>query len=165
MKKVLANFILTSVFILALRFYSSAETFSLYSSLDDSSNQAKVLADLMVNDQDYDPFDQYVIFRAGDNDYRCYFGKSISGNVVGYRYQQANYGQPATITRLKSSNINITSNGYIYCGNVSGSARMATAATHNFQFLVPILLIMVIIILIFRTFRKKFNMKVGSYNV
>lgn len=64
----------------------SAETVQLYASVDDSNSTVNLLGDVMRNDPAYDPYNQYAILRAGERDYRVYFGRDISKSSICYTY-------------------------------------------------------------------------------
>ena len=74
---------------------ASAETVQLYASVDDSNSTINLLGDVMRNDPAYDPYNQYAILRAGERDYRVYFGKDISKSSICYTYTPSAYNVQA----------------------------------------------------------------------
>lgn len=141
--------------LLIFSFNAAAETVSLYANLDDSSSQANLLADLMVNDPDYDPADQYNIVRVGQYDYRCYFGKDLeNGDIICLQYQPSYQQTPSRISRYSVNSLYIIQNGYYFTGNTPGSARSQIVEEFNFKQIVIIGISAIVILFGFKTFRK-----------
>ena len=143
-----------------------ADSVSLYANIDDSSSQCNILIDAMKNDPGYDPYNEFVVLRAGERDYRIYFGKDVlNGFTIYYKLTPA-YGQtPASLVRGSSNGLNITKNGYYYVGNIEGSLASSQAETYKMGFIIMVAAIVIIILILFKIFRKGSGAKVKYYKV
>lgn len=166
MIKKLSFFIITIVFVCALSITVYADTVSLYGNIDDSNNVCNLLVDAMRNDSNYDPFNEYAVVRAGEFDYRIYFGEKLSNSdLVYYMYIPASYGSQARIQRGTASSLNINSNGFYYVGNTSGSLASASAENYKAGIVVSVAVIVIVFFVIFRIFRKTEGNKAHYYKV
>lgn len=148
------------------RIYAFADTVTLYANIDDSSNTANMLVDVMRNDAAYDPYNEFAVVRAGEYDYRVYFGKKLSGSdLVYYRYTPSTYGSPASIQRGTARSLSINKNGYYYVGNTEGALASAAAENYKVGAVVSIAVVVIVFFVIFRTFRKTQGNKVHYYKV
>lgn len=144
----------------------SSETVSLYGSVDDSNSTVNLLSDIMVNDQAYDPLDDYVILRVGQYDYRAYFSSDLDGDeIICLQYTPAYQYTPAQLSRYSVNNLEIIRNGYIYAGNTPGSARSSSVSQFNFQQIVIFSVVFIIILIGFHFFRKRFRTQVRGYDL
>lgn len=151
MIKIILSIILIFVFSVS----AHAETISLYASVDDSSGSVNMLGDLMRNDPEYDPFNEYVICRTGERDYRLYFGKDLDEFSICYIYQTSAYNVPATLSRRSvNDGLNINKNGYWYVGNIDGSLASQSIDTYKTNYVLVVLLIVITLFVIFKVFRR-----------
>ena len=154
------------IFIFFSIFPAFADTVSLYSNIDDSNNVCNLLVDAMRNDSQYDPYNEYAVVRAGEFDYRIYFGKDLSGSdLVYYKYTPQSYGISASIQRGTASSLSITKNGYYYVGNTEGALASASAENYKAGIVVSAAVIVLVFFVIFRTFRKTEGNKAHYYKV
>lgn len=143
-----------------------ADTVTLYGNIDDSSNTANILVDVMRNDSSYDPYNEYAVVRAGEYDYRVYFGKKLSGSdLVFYRYTPSTYGSAASIQRGTANSLTINRNGYYYVGNTEGALASASAENYKVGVVITVAVVVIVFFVIFRTFRKTEGNKVHYYKV
>lgn len=143
-----------------------ADNVSCYGNIDDSNNICNMLTDAMQNDTKYDPFNQYVVLRAGEYDYRCYFGKDLSkSDLVCYRYIPSTYGTPASLSRSLVSSLTIINNGYYYVGNVPGSLASANSENYKVGVVVSLSIVAILFFVIFRFFRKSEGNRVSYYKI
>lgn len=134
---------------------ASAETVQLYASVDDSNSTVNLLGDVMRNDPAYDPYNQYAILRAGERDYRVYFGKDISKSSICYIYTPSYYNVQASIDRrIVSSGLNISKQGYWFVGNIDGSLASSSIDNYNSNYILGVVLLVVAVFLIFKIFRR-----------
>lgn len=143
-----------------------ADTVSLYANIDDSSSQCNLLIDAMRSDQAYDPYNEYAVVRAGEYDYRIYFGEDLNGSqLVFYRYQPSRQGIPASLTRGTASNLNINNNGYYFVGNIPGALASAQAEQYKLGAVITVVGIVILILILFKLFRKSEGRKAKYYSV
>ena len=154
------------IFIIFSIFPAFADTVSLYSNIDDSNNVCNLLVDAMRNDAQYDPYNEYAVVRAGEFDYRIYFGKDLSGSdLVYYRYIPQSYGISASIQRGTASSLSITKNGYYYVGNTEGALASASAENYKLGAVISIAVVVILFFVLFRFFRKSEGNKAHYYKV
>lgn len=143
---------------------ASAETVQLYASVDDSNNTVNLLGDVMRNDPAYDPFNQFAILRAGERDYRCYFGKDISKSSICYVYTSSAYNVPASIDRrIVSSGLNISKRGYWFVGNIDGSLASSSIDNYNSNYILGVVLLVLAVFFIFKIFRRHKSVSSSRY--
>lgn len=164
--KIKIAFFISILLIPLFSLISYADTINLYGSIDDSSSYCNLLIDVMQNDSSYDPFYQYVVLRAGERDYRVYFGEDISSsNLVYYKYVPSYQQVSANITRGTASSLSINTNGYYYVGNVEGSLRSLQADQYKIYSIIGVAAILIILLILFRIFRKTEGRKAKYYSV
>lgn len=133
-----------------------ADNVSLYGSLDDSNNIANLLGDVMRNDPAYDPYNEYVIVRSGEREYRLYFGEDLSKSSVKYTYIPSYMANPASLSRSNVNNsLDIISNGYTYVGNINGSLASSSVDNYKTNYVLSVCAILIVIFVIFKIFRRE----------
>lgn len=133
----------------------SAESVQLYASVDDSNSTVNLLGDVMRNDPAYDPYNQYAILRAGERDYRVYFGKDISKSSICYTYIPSAYGVQASIVRrVVGSGLSISKQGFWFVGNIEGSLASSSVDNYNSNYILGVVLIIVALFILFKLFRR-----------
>lgn len=133
-----------------------AESVNLYASIDDSNSTANLLGDLMRNDSAYDPYNEYVILRAGERDYRCYFGPDLQESSICLTYIAGSMGSPASLSRrVVSSGLSIVQNGYWVVGNIEGSVASSSIETYKTNYVLVIVALAIVIFLLFKFFRRE----------
>lgn len=143
---------------------ASAETVQLYASVDDSNSTVNLLGDVMRNDPAYDPYNQYAILRAGERDYRIYFGKDISESSICYVYVPAYLNNQASINRrVVGSGLTITKNGYWFVGNIDGSLASSSIDNYNSNYVLGVVLLVVVLFIIFKMFRRHKSVSSSRY--
>lgn len=158
------RFILAFALILCFVLPASAESVQLYASVDDSNSTVNLLGDVMRNDPAYDPYNQYAILRAGERDYRVYFGKDISKSSICYIYTPAAYNVQASIDRrIVSSGLNISKQGYWFVGNIDGSLASSSVDNYNSNYILGVVLFVVAVFLIFKIFRRHKSVSSSRY--
>lgn len=162
----LLSFTLCIVIFFSMPAIALADSVSLYSNIDDSNTYCNILIDVMRSDIDYDPYNEYVVVRAGEYDYRIYFGENLNGSeLVYYRYQPTRQSIPASLTRGTASNLNINKNGYYYVGNVPGALASAQAEQYKLGAILTVAAIVILILVLFKLFRKSEGRKTKFYTV
>ena len=158
------RFILAFALILCFVLPASAETVQLYASVDDSNSTVNLLGDVMRNDPAYDPYNQYAILRAGERDYRVYFGKDISKSSICYIYTPSAYNVQASIDRrIVSSGLNISKQGYWFVGNIDGSLASSSVDNYNSNYILGVVLLVVAVFLLFKIFRRHKSVSSSRY--
>ena len=143
-----------------------ADNVTLWGNLDDSSSQANLLVDAMRNDDNYDPFADYWIVRAGERDYRIYWGKDINdNNLTCIQYISQYQTQPAQLIRTTGKSLNITKNGYFYCSSDSGQPASKLVEDYKLGIVIVVAVMVILILLIFKTFRRSEHKKAKFYRV
>lgn len=143
-----------------------ADNITLYSSIDDSSSQANLLTDIMRNDRNYDPFNEYAIVRAGERDYRIYFGKNLDENeLTMIQYIPAYQLQAAQINRSINKSLSVQKNGFYYCSSREGSPGSKLVDDYKLGVIITGCAIIILVLFIFRIFRKSDHKKAKFYNV
>lgn len=134
---------------------ASAETVQLYASVDDSNSTVNLLGDVMRNDPAYDPYNEYAILRAGERDYRVYFGKDLSESSICYTYIPSQYNVQASIDRrIVSSGLTISKQGFWFVGNIEGSLASSSVDNYNTNYIFGVVLLIVTMFIIFKMFRR-----------
>lgn len=147
-------------------FAAQAETINAYASVDDSSNVANLLTDVMRSDSEYDPYNEYAIIRVTDTQYVLVFAPKLSGNrVVKYTYTIQTMGQPATIYRTITSNVTVNRGSYICVGNLQGFATSALSEQYKTQYVLVVLAVVIVIYLMIRHHKKSEGARVQYYKV
>lgn len=165
MKKLLLPIIMV-IIICAVSPIALADTVNLYANIDDSSSQCNMLIDVMRSDTNYDPYNQYAVVRAGEYDYRIYFGADLSDSeLTFYKYVPSRQGTPASLTRGTANNLTINKNGYYYVGNVEGALASAQAEQYKLGAVITICAVFIVLLMLFRTFRKSEGRKGKYYSV
>ena len=158
------RFFLAFALILGFVLPASAETVQLYASVDDSNSTVNLLGDVMRNDPAYDPYNQYAILRAGERDYRVYFGKDISKSSICYIYTPSAYNVQASLDRrIISSGLNISKQGYWFVGNIDGSLASSSVDNYNSNYILGVVLLVVAVFLIFKIFRRHKSVSSSRY--
>lgn len=133
-----------------------ADSVSLYASVDDSNNTVNLLGDIMRNDPAYDPYNEYVIVRSGEREYRLYFGEDLSKSSVRYTYIPSYMANPASLSRSNvNTNLDIISNGYTYVGNINGSLASSSVDNYKTNYVLSVCAIILVIFVIFKIFRRE----------
>lgn len=158
------KFLLALALILGFVLPASAESVQLYASVDDSNSTVNLLGDVMRNDPAYDPYNQFAILRAGERDYRVYFGKDISKSSICYTYTPSSYNVQASIDRrVVSSGLNISKQGYWFVGNIDGSLASASVDNYNSNYVLGVVFMVVAVFVIFKMFRRHKSVSSSRY--
>ena len=167
MIKTILKFMAAVIGIVLFSVVSFADSVSLYSNIDDSSSQCNLLIDAMRSDQTYDPYNEYVVVRAGDRDYRIYFGSDLDQSVaIYYRYTPQYQTMPASMTRGSTNgSLTIIDNGYYYVGNIPGSLSSAQAESYKLGAIITVCGIIVVFLILFKVFRKSSGTNAKYYRV
>lgn len=146
---------------------SYADTVSLYANIDDSSSQCNILIDAMRSDENYDPYNEYVVLRAGDRDYRVYFGPDVKNKVaVWYKFTPSYQQAPASLQRgITNGSLTINDNGYYYVGNITGALASAQAESYKLGVIITVAAIIIVFVILFKMFRKGSGVKAKYYRV
>lgn len=169
MSKITKCILMIPCFVMAavlIRFTVWADTVNLYANLDDSNTNCNILIDAMYNDPKYDPYNQYAVMRTGEYEYRVYFGEDLNGSeLVYYQFVPAQYQTPATLSRGTASSLTINRRGYYFVGNVDGALSSSQAENYKVGAIITIAAIIIVFLLLFRTFRKSEGRKAKYYSV
>lgn len=165
-KKYIISFVLSCFIFLSMGITAYCDNVTLYSSIDDSSSQANLLTDIMRNDSNYDPFNDYAIVRAGERDYRIYFGSDITGDTLTCIQYIPSYQMQATqINRFTNRSLSINKNGFYYCGSVEGVPSSKLVDDYKTGIVVVVAAIVILTLFIFKIFRKSDHKKAKFYSV
>lgn len=160
---VIACFLMASI---AIGTHAYADTVNLYANLDDSNTSCNILIDAMYNDPAYDPYNQYAVIRAGEYDYRVYFGKDLSGgDLVYYQYTPAQYQNPASISRGTANSLTINRHGYYFVGNVDGALSSQQAENYKTGVIISMAAIAIVFLILFGRYRHSEGRKAKYYSV
>lgn len=141
--------------------------FTLYGSLQPNDSIVNNLVSVYINEPDYDPFNEYIVFRSGQYDYHLCYSQSLSGDYKDIHYYavQNGYNLNYYVEVISGSELAITYNGYQTCGNVQGSYSVERANNYKFQSITITLSIILVIAILFKTFRKRFKAKSGGWMI
>lgn len=152
MIKIIVAFMMIVLFMIP----SFADNVSLSYSVDDSNNTVNMLGDLMRNDPAYDPYNEFVIMRSGEREYRLYFGRDLEESSIKYVYVPSYMQTPASLIRsISASGLNITANGNTYVGNVPGSLASSTVDNYKTNYVLTICCIVIVVFVVFKLFRRQ----------
>lgn len=166
MNKIAYSVIFCFMLIITFVLPVGAETVNLYANIDDSSSQSNLLIDAMRSDQAYDPFYEYVVLRSGEYEYTCYFAPDLSkSNIVKLTFVPSRSGLPASLSRSTVSSLTINKHGYYYVGNVPGALSSAQAESYKLGAIVTMAAIAIIVLILFKIFRKSEGRKTKYYSV
>lgn len=133
-----------------------ADTVTCWGSVDDSNSTVDMLIDLMVNDEAYDPLDQYAVIRTGEREYRLYFGRDLAGDqIVRYIYTPAYLQQQAQLTRSRVDNLTINRAGYLYVGNTPEALSSIKATQYKFYTVGVVTAVLILVLMIMRHLRRR----------
>lgn len=159
MKKIIIVLI-TCLLFFDLIFISYAESFTAYGSVNDQTSQVNILTDAYINSSYYSPFNQYLIMRVGEFQYRLFTAPDLSGsNPISYidyqRYSIGSYNYEYRLTYGSISSLSYSLGNYTAVGNIPGTLQSSDLRQSNFYFVLQILVIVFIILFIFSIFRIK----------
>lgn len=159
MKKIIV-FLVTCLLFFDLIILSYAESFTAYGSVTDQSSQVNILTDAYINSPYYSPFNQYLIIRVGEYQYRLFTAPDLSGDdrisYIDYqRYSIGSYNYEYRITYGSISSLSYSLGNYTAVGNIPGTLQSSDLRQSNFYFVIQILIIIFIILFIFSIFRIK----------
>lgn len=135
-----------------------AYTVTPYADLTSSSGTANNLIDLYRNESDYDPLQEFAVFRESQYVYTLFYGSKLSESFKYIRFTQAHNTLPQSYSFGSGSNLQINDNGYLFTGNIPGSVRSDRADSYFFRFIVILGVTFIVLILIFKTFHRRANM-------
>lgn len=152
----LAFFLL--IFVGTLAFPVFAANYTAYSSVSSSDSVTKNLIGIYRNSPDFDPFNQYVVCRTGQYEYYVFYAKNLAEDYKYYRYHgtvnqgYVNYYYDSG----EGNNLRINTAGYKVVGNVEDSIASEQFETFKFQFVLIPLAILLLVLLIFKTFKRRY---------
>lgn len=157
MKKLISA-LLVFGFIFLFVFSASAESFSAYGSVTDSSSQVNILLDAYFNQSDFDPFAQYIIIRVGEYDYRLFYGSDLTASGVKFldysRYSSGSYNYEYRLTSGQlSGSLSYSLGNYTAVGNIPGTLQSSDFRSSQFHYVALYILIAFIILFAFSLFR------------
>ena len=159
MKKIIVLLVSCLLFF-DLIIFSYAESFTAYGSVTDQTSQVNILTDAYINSQYYSPFNQYLIMRVGEYQYRLFTALDLTGDdrisYIDYqRYSIGSYNYEYRLTYGSISSLSYSLGNYTAVGNLPDTLQSSDLRQSNFYFVIQILLIVFIILFIFNIFRIK----------
>lgn len=138
---------------------ASAESFGLYGNLDDNNQYCNLLIDYYYNTDDFDPFFEYVCFRADQYRYMLVYGKDLDGDDLGYISYTASYmSYPSSFSTGSLTSLDLSSNGFSYVGNVEGSLTSQQFNDMKTKFFIVSGIFLFLLVFLYKVFRPKFNL-------
>lgn len=153
--RVLCTIVLIGFLVACFSIISFADSYSLYGSLSASETIANNMVGLYMNQPDYDPYNEFFVFRNGQYSYLLVYGKNLadSYNYIGYEGQQTGYQINYHYTFGSGDNLSINNNGYVGVGNLEHSIKSDKAEQFKFQYVSIVLLILLVLFVMFKVFR------------
>lgn len=143
-----------------------AETVTAWSTLSPTNGTVTTLLDIMRNDEEYDPYNEYEAVRISETQYVLYFGSKLQGeNVVKYIYTTGTYGTIPTLTRVKTRDVHINRQGYFTVGNTQGAQASEKVETYKYQYVVIAIGFVLIIYVMIRHHKKTEGTRIQYYKV
>lgn len=157
MKKILP--LLVVLLTISFSSVAYAETFNLYSNLDDNNQYCNILIDYYYNLSDFDPFNEFVCFRDSQYSYTLVYGKSLNNGDLNYiRYEPAYMNSSSRLSVGSLSSLHLNKNNYTYVGNVEGSLTSHQYNDFKLHFLLIIGGFIFLLVFLYKVFKPRFNL-------
>ena len=137
-----------------------AESFNLYSSMSSSDSIAQNLIGLYLNQDDFDPFNQYYCCRVGQYDYRLFYAKNLAEYYKYIRYSAVSGQGPAYVYQYdygSGSDLQINTGGYVGVGNIEHSVLSDKAENFKAGYVIIALWFLITIFVIFKVLRLRIH--------
>lgn len=137
-----------------LSLFSFAAFYTPYASVTSTTANIKLLVDTMLNQDDFDPFKDWVGIRSGQYDYSVFYNID-NGNVIRLRYYgvQNGYNIDYYFSKTIESNFSYDRGSYTIVGNTLDSLASSDYQNYYSRNIVNLCVPFILVIFLFFVFR------------
>lgn len=150
------SFLLVALVLVLPLDYSHAASYSAYSSVTASTSQINILIQSMLNQPDFNPFDDWIGIRTSDYDYSVFYNiKDSSAVRLRYYATSSGYNTVWHFAKSEDNNFSFDRGEYTIVGNISDSLGSDSFREYLSHFMLSSCLPLSCVLLIFFIFRIK----------